>query len=96
MSDTVPNPYKSALATAIGRARPHAQNAATMLDQAIQAMQGKAWVSPTADTFFAGLKDADDKARAGGEACVAELQRVHDGEPDQVERHAWQTHWRNL
>jgi hypothetical protein len=92
----VGNPYKAAIAAAIGRARPVAAHTATALDSTVAAMRGEAWVSPLADQFFAALTAQDNAAKSAGDECVAALQRAHDGQPDKVHRTAWQIHWRNL
>jgi hypothetical protein len=92
----VGNPYKAALAAALGRARPVARHAATVFDSTAAGMRGEAWVSPLADRFFSELTAHDAVARSAGDGCVEALQRAHDGQPDRVDGTSWQVHWRNL
>ncbi len=92
----VANPYKAAIGQAIAQARPVAGACASALDEAIAAMKGQAWVSTTADAFFAALTACDGDAAQAGQDCLDALQHAHDSCPDQVPAGSAYTRWQRM
>lgn len=92
----IPNPYKAALAHALGNVRDPAATAASLLDPVVASMEGHAWVSPLAQEFTSGARDQDRTATCAGEDTVEAIRRAYYAQPDKVEPTAWQAHWRNL
>ncbi len=96
MADEVPNPYKAAIGRAIPTVRGHAGTAAAALDGAKKAFAANAWTGGTSAAFGADLNGRAGTVKTAGDACVTELQDMHDKQPDKVAPGDWQTRWRNL
>lgn len=96
MADGVPNPYKAAVSRAVTAVQGPSNAAAAALDAAKKAFGANAWTGGTSGAFGADLAGHATAARLSAQAAVTDLRAIHDKEPDQVQRGAWQLHWRNL
>ncbi|WP_298328882.1 hypothetical protein [Haloactinopolyspora sp.] len=91
-----PNPYRATIATRRGLSRDDAEQIASELADAVTAMDNSAWVSSTADDFYAELTGHVRTLNDAGEAVMQEFSDAIEGQPKTVEPNAWQTRWRNL
>jgi hypothetical protein len=96
LTGDLPNPYKAAVGRAVSAVRTPAGAVGAALDGAKKAFAAKAWTGGTSGAFGADLAGHAAGAKRAADACVHELQAIHDKEPDKVQLGDWQLHWRNL
>jgi hypothetical protein len=96
LTGDLPNPYKAAVGRAVSGVRTPAGAVAAALDGAKKAFAAKAWTGGTSGAFGADLAGHAAGAKRAADACVHELQAIHDKEPDKVQLGDWRLHWRNL
>jgi hypothetical protein len=89
----LPNPYKVAVGRAVSTVRPPAASVASALDSAQKAFAAKAWTGGTSGAFGADLAGHATAVKLASDACVKQLQVIHDKEPDKVEAGDWRLHW---
>lgn len=78
------NPRKAELKTALGQAQGKSGSIEGILKGAQSAMEAKAWVGGSSDSFGSGLSGATTDAKKGGTDSVQEIQDEYDRTPAQV------------
>lgn len=91
----VANPYRAELVARKPAAVAAADRLRHILDAAIRAFEGGAWIGPAggaSDQAFAELIGRRDQANRAADAVEDEFDDVIAGQPRQVSIHSWQVH----
>jgi len=91
--DKVTNEYRSALGAATPGARTQASNARSAFSSVMAALNDKAWVSTTADTFSSTCTSKQSAAGDAADDCVEEMTSRHGREPLKVDKTDYRANW---